>query len=73
VIGVGGDGAELIDFDHAVYGDFPLMLAIIGIATFLVRLLHIPAPAPGSQPSPRPYLLCLCELTITRKWRKWTC
>ena len=29
VIGVGGDGASLIDFDHAVYGDFPLMLAII--------------------------------------------
>ncbi|HEV3293659.1 MAG TPA: MMPL family transporter, partial [Streptosporangiaceae bacterium] len=27
VIGVGGDGASLIDFDHAVYGDFPLMLA----------------------------------------------
>ena len=36
VIGVGGDGAALIDFDHAVYGDFPLMLAIIGVATFLL-------------------------------------
>ena len=36
VIGVGGDGASLIDFDHAVYGDFPLMLAIISIATFLL-------------------------------------
>jgi RND superfamily putative drug exporter len=36
VIGVGGDGAMLIDFDHAVYGDFPLMLAIIGVATFLL-------------------------------------
>ncbi len=36
VLGVGGDGASLIDFDHAVYGDFPLMLAIIGIATFLL-------------------------------------
>jgi len=36
VIGVGGDGASLIDFDHAVYGDFPLMLAIIGFATFLL-------------------------------------
>ncbi len=36
VIGVGGDGASLIDFDHAVYGDFPLMLAIIGVATFLL-------------------------------------
>jgi len=36
VIGIGGDGASLIDFDHAVYGDFPLMLAIISIATFLL-------------------------------------
>jgi len=36
VIGVGGDGASLIDFDHAVYGDFPLMLAIIAVATFLL-------------------------------------
>jgi len=36
VIGVGGDGAWLIDFDHAVYGDFPLMLALIGVATFLL-------------------------------------
>jgi len=36
VTGIGGDGASLIDFDHAVYGDFPLMLAIIGVATFLL-------------------------------------
>jgi putative drug exporter of the RND superfamily len=36
VLGVGGDGASLIDFDHAVYGDFPLMLAVIGVATFLL-------------------------------------
>jgi RND superfamily putative drug exporter len=36
VIGVGGEGASLIDFDHAVYGNFPLMLAIIGVATFLL-------------------------------------
>src|SRR6266699_1491423 len=36
VIGVGGAGPSLIDFNHAVYGDFPLMLAIIGIATFLL-------------------------------------
>src|SRR5580700_2984650 len=36
VIGVGGDGASLIDFNHAVYGDFPLMLAIISVATFLL-------------------------------------
>ena len=36
VIGIGGAGATLIDFDHAVYGDFPLMLAIISVATFLL-------------------------------------
>jgi putative drug exporter of the RND superfamily len=36
VAGVGGDGASLIDFDHAVYGDFPLMLTLIGVATFLL-------------------------------------
>jgi putative drug exporter of the RND superfamily len=36
VIGIGGAGAALIDFDHAVYGDFPLMLAIISVATFLL-------------------------------------
>ncbi|HLI24843.1 MAG TPA: MMPL family transporter, partial [Acidimicrobiales bacterium] len=36
VVGIGGDGASLIDFDRAVYGDFPLMLALIGFATFLL-------------------------------------
>ena len=36
VLGVGGDGASLIDFDVAVYGDFPLMLALIAMATFLL-------------------------------------
>ena len=36
VIGVGGDGASLIDFDHTVYGDFPLMLALIAAATFIL-------------------------------------
>jgi RND superfamily putative drug exporter len=35
VIGVGGDGASLIDFDHTVYGDFPLMLALIATATII--------------------------------------
>jgi RND superfamily putative drug exporter len=34
VLGVGGSGASLIDFDNAVYGEFPLMLALIAIATF---------------------------------------
>ncbi|HEX6526181.1 MAG TPA: MMPL family transporter [Streptosporangiaceae bacterium] len=38
VLGVGGDGAALIDFNHAVYGNFPLMLAIIGAATFLLLI-----------------------------------
>ncbi|HEY2312303.1 MAG TPA: MMPL family transporter [Streptosporangiaceae bacterium] len=36
VLGVGGEGPSLIDFDHAVYGNFPLMLAIIAVATFLL-------------------------------------
>ena len=36
VLGVGGDGASLIDFDHAVYGRFPLMLTLIGLATFIL-------------------------------------
>jgi RND superfamily putative drug exporter len=36
VLGVGGAGAALIDFIHAVYGMFPLMLALIAIATFIL-------------------------------------
>ena len=36
VLGVGGNGASLIDFIHAVYGMFPLMLALIAAATFLL-------------------------------------
>ena len=36
VIGVGGDGASLIDFDRTVYGDFPLMLTLIAAATFIL-------------------------------------
>jgi RND superfamily putative drug exporter len=36
VVGVGGGGASLIDFDHAVYGEFPLMLGLIAVATFLL-------------------------------------
>jgi putative drug exporter of the RND superfamily len=36
VVGVGGTGASLVDFVHAVYGQFPLMLTLIGIATFLL-------------------------------------
>jgi putative drug exporter of the RND superfamily len=33
---VGGGTAQDIDFSHAVYGSFPLMLALIGLITFLV-------------------------------------
>ena len=36
IVGVGGDGASLIDFDHTVYGDFPLMLTLIAAATFIL-------------------------------------
>ena len=36
IIGVGGVGPALADFNHAVYGNFPLMLALIGLATFLL-------------------------------------
>jgi RND superfamily putative drug exporter len=36
VLGTGGAGLSLIDFDHAVYGNFPLMLAVISAATFLL-------------------------------------
>jgi putative drug exporter of the RND superfamily len=36
VLGVGGDGASLIDFDNSVYGGFPLMLSLIGLATFVL-------------------------------------
>ncbi|MDP9101975.1 MAG: MMPL family transporter [Actinomycetota bacterium] len=34
VIGVAGLGADQIDFVHAVYGNFPLVLAIIALLTF---------------------------------------
>lgn len=36
VIGVGGPGPGQVDFIHAVYGSFPLMLTLIGIATLLL-------------------------------------
>jgi putative drug exporter of the RND superfamily len=36
VLGVGGEGPSLIDFDHAVYGSFPIMLTVIAVATFLL-------------------------------------
>jgi RND superfamily putative drug exporter len=33
---VGGSSAQDIDFNHAVYGSFPLMLALIGLITFVL-------------------------------------
>ena len=36
VLGVAGLGADQIDFLHAVYGNFPLVLGIIALLTFLL-------------------------------------
>jgi RND superfamily putative drug exporter len=36
VLGVAGVGAAQIDFLHAVYGNFPLMLALIAVLTFIL-------------------------------------
>jgi RND superfamily putative drug exporter len=36
VLGVGGAGPSQQDFSHAIYGNFPLMLALIAVATFLL-------------------------------------
>ena len=36
VLGVAGPGADQIDFQHAVYGNFPLMLSIIALLTFVL-------------------------------------
>jgi RND superfamily putative drug exporter len=33
---VGGNTAEVADFNHAVYGNFPLMLAVLALVTFLL-------------------------------------
>jgi RND superfamily putative drug exporter len=38
VIGVGGDGPLQQDYIHAVYGNFPLMFAIIAIATLILLM-----------------------------------
>jgi RND superfamily putative drug exporter len=52
---VGGQPAENADFVDAVYGSFPLILALIAITTFVVmarafRSLLLPLKAMGSQP-----------------------
>jgi len=36
VLGAAGSGAAMIDFSHDVYGSFPLMLALIALATFVL-------------------------------------
>jgi RND superfamily putative drug exporter len=36
ILGVAGYGADQIDFLHAVYGNFPLMLSLIAILTFVL-------------------------------------
>jgi putative drug exporter of the RND superfamily len=36
VLGIAGSGASTIDFAHDVYGSFPLMLALIALATFVL-------------------------------------
>ena len=33
---VGGNTAEVVDFNNAVYGNFPLMLAVLALLTFLL-------------------------------------
>jgi RND superfamily putative drug exporter len=36
ILGIAGPGADQIDFLHAVYGKFPLMLTIIAVLTFVL-------------------------------------
>ncbi len=36
VVGVAGSGASMLDFSNDVYGSFPLMLALIALATFVL-------------------------------------
>jgi RND superfamily putative drug exporter len=36
VTGVGGSGPETVDFNHAVYDRFPLVLTVLSVLTFLV-------------------------------------
>jgi putative drug exporter of the RND superfamily len=50
VLGVTGIGASQVDFAHAVYGNFPLMLTLIALLTYLLlvrvfRSLLLPAKA----------------------------
>jgi hypothetical protein len=36
VLGVTGSGPESIDFNHAIYASFPLLLALVALVTFVV-------------------------------------
>lgn len=36
IVGVGGTGAEDVDFGNAVYGNFPIVLAIIAVITLIL-------------------------------------
>jgi RND superfamily putative drug exporter len=36
ILGVTGSGPESIDFNHAIYGSFPLLLALVALVTFVV-------------------------------------
>jgi RND superfamily putative drug exporter len=36
VLGVTGSGPESVDFNHAIYDSFPLLLALVALVTFLV-------------------------------------
>ncbi len=36
VLGVTGSGPESIDFNNAIYGNFPLLLALVALVTFVV-------------------------------------
>jgi RND superfamily putative drug exporter len=36
IVGITGDGAVALDYSHAVFGNFPVMFAIIAVLTFLL-------------------------------------
>ena len=55
VVGITGVGAIQLDYVHAVFGHFPLMLAVIAVLTFLLlavafRSVLLPAKAVRAEP-----------------------
>ena len=55
MIGVTGLGNAQVDFLHAVYGNFPLMLLIIALLTYVLLVAGVPvaaAAAQGGDPQP---------------------